>query len=425
MAYLESGSTQYLYNSSGGTIEIQNNGSLKSNETASLWDDLRVFPNSLPLIGANSPQHTIIANDGVITSGNSMSFDGSNDNGTVAYFAGMDTNELTIAMWTKGDTITQNELLDRDVAGGFELYMNGGNLVFAPIGTSTVSSSGGLIVGAKQFLVVTIKEEGTNLRCKLYIDGNNVAEQVLGGPLYQGSGGGYIFGEWRSGGWNYDGIMDNVQVYNLYLSDSQIAELYNSGDGTNILPTGIVASTDLIAFFKDNLVNQTTMAGATDLVQNGFTFVDGLIGSTSFGITALEFPAGKKTEIFFTAQLPHKYKEGTNIYPHLHWMYSDPQDATVQWGLEYMWVNPEAAVSGNTTIVTTGLITTIGGIGTHWATDIAELNGAGKTISSILQCRLFRQGDSTGDTYTSSVYLGDADFHYMSNTMGSRQIWIK
>jgi len=406
----------------GNYAAFEADGTLVFYGAATMWENLQVNVNSLPVSGTRSPERVIIANDGTTTIGHAMSFDGGNDNGTVAYYAGMDTTNLTIAMWIKPNVVNNIELLDRNIPNGFEFYIDNGNLIFAPRGGTRVTANG-IIAGATQFIVATARVEGSNLRCKLYINGTSVAEQVIAASLAQASGG-YIIGEYKSGGWNYDGIIDNLQTYTIVLTDAQILELYNNGAGTNNLPTGITASKSLIMFFQDDLINQTTMLGALNLVQHGFTFVDGLVGITSgsFGVTALKFKATSITEIFFTAQLPHSYKEGTDIEPHSHWGKIGTATGNVHWGFEYIWVNVSGTFN-NTSIITANLTPSISK--KHDATNIATLTGTDKKISSILMCRLYRDPTNVGDTFNDDIYLYDFDFHFQRNTLGSRTTWVK
>jgi len=42
-------------------------------------------------------------------------------------------------------------------------------------------------------------------------------------------------------------------------------------------------------------------------------------GSGSQGVFTYEFSASQEQEIYFVAQLPHGYKSGTDLYPHIHW----------------------------------------------------------------------------------------------------------
>ncbi len=54
----------------------------------------------------------------------------------------------------------------------------------------------------------------------------------------------------------------------------------------------------------------------------------------------------------------------------------------------------------------------------HHHTDINTISGAGKKISSMLVCRIFRL--TTGDdTYGFDAALLEVDFHYKKDTRGS------
>ncbi len=42
----------------------------------------------------------------------------------------------------------------------------------------------------------------------------------------------------------------------------------------------------------------------------------------------------------FTVQLPHNWKEGTTIFPHLHWMpKATASSGNVEWNFDYTWAN--------------------------------------------------------------------------------------
>ena len=131
--------------------------------------------------------------------------------------------------------------------------------------------------------------------------------------------------------------------------------------------------------------------------------------------------------IYFMAQLPHAYKEGTDIYPHVHWSpESDSDPATnVLFHLAYTWVNINDEITGYSTRSSTvstgvnqGLVHKLTSIGSNPAID-----GTGKKISSMLICRLQRKGAAS--EYPGGVFIYEFDFHYQIDTRGSRQETIK
>jgi len=141
-----------------------------------------------------------------------------------------------------------------------------------------------------------------------------------------------------------------------------------------------------------------------------------------------EIPAFSKSAtnvLYFTAQLPHTYKEGTNLEFHIHITYPDTGAGNSVWYFTYSWANidgafPGASNSGNIVVPT------------HSTADfhdmaqiVTTINGAGKTVSSILLCSISRIGGDGSDDYDNVVYLVAGDFHYQKDTWGSRQQLVK
>jgi hypothetical protein len=133
----------------------------------------------------------------------------------------------------------------------------------------------------------------------------------------------------------------------------------------------------------------------------------------------------------FQVQLPHTYKEGTNIYPHLHWTPLTSRSGNVEWNLDYTWVNfdettPSAFPSTTTTtVVATGPFTARTHLITPLTVNNDGLDGTGKKVSSILICRLWRNSANSADTYGDDAGLLSFDFHYQINSVGSKSQFIK
>lgn len=137
---------------------------------------------------------------------------------------------------------------------------------------------------------------------------------------------------------------------------------------------------------------------------------DNGLGST--GTYVYTFDDAREPEVFFTCQLPHSYKQGSDIKAHCHFSTPTQTATTITWGLEYTWVSigavaaPSVIIS-NATPCPPAYQHTIGSIGT--------ISGAGKGISSILVCRLFR----TPGGYAGSAALLSVDFHIQLDSIGS------
>ncbi|WP_338357484.1 hypothetical protein [Yeosuana marina] len=147
--------------------------------------------------------------------------------------------------------------------------------------------------------------------------------------------------------------------------------------------------------------------------------------------------------VYFTVQMPHGWKEESNIYPHVHWTNkSAPGTARVTWALEYTWSNVGAGFSFMTPTTITG--TTVAtdptgrsiAVNEHVITPLkidsvggtltSGIDASGKTISSMLICKLYRKGSTgTADNYTGAAGLIEIDFHYQIDSDGSREQYTK
>ncbi len=145
-----------------------------------------------------------------------------------------------------------------------------------------------------------------------------------------------------------------------------------------------------------------------------------IIGQTR----GLGFDATASEWVTFNAQMSHAYREGTDIECHAHWMPSNTNTGTVVWQLEYVWANMNATYPSSVATAV-GIAYLDGTARKHVYTDVAEISGTGKEISSMLLCRFGRNTDRSEDTYGADAVLIEVDFHYKKNTMGSKQENIK
>jgi hypothetical protein len=133
----------------------------------------------------------------------------------------------------------------------------------------------------------------------------------------------------------------------------------------------------------------------------------------------------------FVVQMPHSYKEGSTIYPHVHWTPKATQSGTVEWNFEYSWQNYDATTPQTFPGITTNSIISESGLtaGTHHITPLttsnAGIDGTGKRVSSILICRIWRDSRTSGDTYNNDAGLLSFDIHFQIDTVGSRSPFAK
>jgi len=135
-------------------------------------------------------------------------------------------------------------------------------------------------------------------------------------------------------------------------------------------------------------------------------------------------------EVYFSCQLPHTYKEGTDLIPHVHWTPGDRGNEesgnVVAWKLDYSWININGVFLPSSTIDMSDACSGVDD--THELASNETIDGTSKKISSMIICRLYR--DSTGDTWVGTTNaqspgLLEFDIHFEIDTLGSRQEIIK
>jgi len=154
-------------------------------------------------------------------------------------------------------------------------------------------------------------------------------------------------------------------------------------------------------------------------------------GLPSTGVFVDWFDDTAEEEMFFSVQLPHAWSEGTTICPHIHWtphpLSTPALGEVVAWGLEYTWANigttfpATTLIGGNTHFPADDPLV----VSRHYYTDLGDITAVGKTVSSMLICRVFRDATSSlnPDTFTGpgnhDAGLLEIDFHYEIDSLGS------
>jgi len=213
------------------------------------------------------------------------------------------------------------------------------------------------------------------------------------------------------------------------LTNAQEVKINNNfvieSDGTPRLDGNASVFDDLMVY-----PDATTKGASNAPTWTKFTSNGGSQGVFLWGFDPLT-----EQELYFTVQIPHKYKLGTPLYPHVHWttLTGIPNGSNVVWGLEYNIIKIGEVFSSTTTIITTNSI--ISSIGTpksvrqHLISPFPDI-AAGTApndidISSVIMCRLYRIAGDSRDTFASPVFLLGFDFHYEIDTEGSRTQYTK
>lgn len=137
-------------------------------------------------------------------------------------------------------------------------------------------------------------------------------------------------------------------------------------------------------------------------------------------VQTLQFQNNRDDTIMATVQMTHRWKQGTDIHPHVHWCETAATGAgtNIVWQLTYAWTNIGCAYPAYTTITITNSIT-----GTNWfsqLSDFPDISGTGHLVSSIFVFELKRLANSaTADDYNQNVAFLGFDIHHQVDSPGS------
>lgn len=226
---------------------------------------------------------------------------------------------------------------------------------------------------------------------------------------------------------NHSHIIIIMLMLTSHLLSAQDVKINNNmvieADGTLRLDNDATVWNDLMVF------PDATTKGGSNPPEWGTPFKKNA-GGTSQGVYLWMFAPNQEEELYFTIQIPHDYREGTDLYPHVHWTTATgtPSGSNVVWGLEYTLVAVGGSFPYTVIISTNTLIPECGspsGTGQHLISGFTPVSGTGLGISSILVCRLFRAVGDAADTFPNAVGLLGFDIHYEQDTQGSREQWTK
>jgi hypothetical protein len=138
----------------------------------------------------------------------------------------------------------------------------------------------------------------------------------------------------------------------------------------------------------------------------------------------LAFSSTLENDVQCIAQMPHAWREGTAIRPHLHWEAGTGFTAgqAVVWAMSWRWRN-----NGDTlTAMTTSTVTaTPSHTLALMITVFPEIAGVNKDISSIIDIEISRLATATGDNMAATAILKEFDIHYRVDSLGSDKEYVK
>ena len=129
--------------------------------------------------------------------------------------------------------------------------------------------------------------------------------------------------------------------------------------------------------------------------------------------------------LYGSIELPHSYKEGSDIDFHVHQVNFTAGAGNVRWVLEYVWAPITGAVASVSTTVTSVNTIALGDVRNCKPVTIATISGTGRKISDVLMFRLSRNPSDAADTFPNDICVTAMGCHFEQDTLGSRQMLIK
>jgi hypothetical protein len=147
-------------------------------------------------------------------------------------------------------------------------------------------------------------------------------------------------------------------------------------------------------------------------------------GGTGTTYKVYKFQKGKY--VFASCQMPHTYKEGSNLYFHIHWTPcdrgSEESGNKVGWKVDYSIANVGSAFPSSNTLDFSDACTGIDD--QHEITSSVAVSGELLTISHMIMLKIYRSDTGDDDTWSGtttaqSPALLEFDIHHQKNTNGS------
>lgn len=137
------------------------------------------------------------------------------------------------------------------------------------------------------------------------------------------------------------------------------------------------------------------------------------------GISLRRFIPGEMREAFAEFHIPHTWKPGTMMYPHVHFTILSAGAGTVRWGFEYIFARTQRSnaftqyPTSSTTIYLEQVIAA-NSERTHFVVEAAQGQGIPGTdleVDGMILVRVFRDGAHVNDTFASDVFGITVDLH--------------
>jgi hypothetical protein len=137
------------------------------------------------------------------------------------------------------------------------------------------------------------------------------------------------------------------------------------------------------------------------------------------GISLRRFVPGEMREAFAEFHIPHTWKPGTMMYPHVHFTILSSGSGTVRWGFEYIFARTQRSNAFTQYPATTQTIYLEQVIDanserTHFVVEAPQGQGIPGTdleVDGMILVRVFRDGAHVNDTFEQDVFGITVDLH--------------
>lgn len=155
--------------------------------------------------------------------------------------------------------------------------------------------------------------------------------------------------------------------------------------------------------------------------------IDGFQPSVESETGLLLFSATFDRKIGYLAQLPHWWKEGSTIKPHVHWQKTTSEAGNVLWRLGYKWAPIGEVMDASFSILSsaTPAVSDADTADVGAITALGDIDATGKTISDMLVMVFSRLGSDALDTYGEDARLLEFDLHIQRDGNGSTEEFTK
>jgi hypothetical protein len=135
-------------------------------------------------------------------------------------------------------------------------------------------------------------------------------------------------------------------------------------------------------------------------------------------------------QVSMIAQLPHAWKEGSAVRPHIHWLQTSSADPN--WLLLYRVYSNGEAPGSFTAVKWSSHIFTYSSGTLCQITTFPEISMTGKTVSCFIDFKFYRDNDDTSglfsgndDSGIGAITVKEFDVHYLTNSPGSTSEYTK